>query len=127
MQSGLPTLWLIVENDDDDFYLVRRAFTRANSPIRFQRAKNGLEAKAYLRGEGPWANREVYPLPSLILSDVKMPAAGGLELLAWIKQEPLLASIPFVLLTNSNSPVDREQAKTLGVADYLVKPLNALQ
>ncbi|MFO1497987.1 MAG: response regulator [Verrucomicrobiota bacterium] len=117
-----PTFWLAVEDQEDDFFLLERACLRIQPRPKLHWAQDGLQAKSYLAGEGQFGDRQMFPLPGLILCDVKMPYCNGFELLAWVKQTPHLAEIAFVILTNSNSPADREQANRLGADEFVVKP-----
>jgi CheY-like chemotaxis protein len=114
--------WLSVENDDNDAFLMQRALARVLGSVALYRVRNGAQARAYLAGDGIFADRSAFPLPALILSDLRMPLMNGLELLAWVKQHPKLCRIPFVVLTSSNHATDLDQAQSLGVADYLIKP-----
>ncbi|MBM3831940.1 MAG: response regulator [Verrucomicrobia bacterium] len=66
-------------------------------------------------------------MPTLILSDLKMPQMNGYELLAWVKTQPKLKRIPFIILSASNVPVDFETANDLGANSYLVKPAGSVQ
>ena len=115
-------LWLVVEDGEDDFLLLQRACSRLTPPPRLHWAKDGLEAKAYLARVGAYADRKEFPLPALILSDLKMPLMDGLELLDWVKHNRRLSEIPFILLTCSNARRDLDRAHELGADDYVVKP-----
>jgi CheY-like chemotaxis protein len=114
---------LLVEDDPDHVLLIQRALAKANlvNPMRIVR--DGEEAIAYLSGQGPYADRSRYPLPSLILLDLKLPRKSGLEVLEWIRSEPSVRNLPVVALTSSSEAADMQKAYALGVNSYLVKPL----
>src|SRR6476660_4981631 len=92
---------LLVEDRADDILLVQKAFAKGdiNNPLVVVR--DGEEAMAYLTGEGRFSNRAEYPLPDLILLDLKMPRVDGFELVKWIRRQPGFANIPVVVLTSS--------------------------
>ena len=114
MDSLEKRMWLVVEDDDNDFFLFRRACSRAldREPC-VHRENNGLSAKAFL-------SKHPQP-PTLIVSDLKMPQMNGLELLAWVRQQDDLSGIPFVMLSSSNVQKDVTAAEKLGATDYQVK------
>jgi CheY-like chemotaxis protein len=114
---------LLVEDDTNDILFIERAFRQAqlNSPINIVR--NGDEAVAYLSGEGQYANRENYPLPLLILLDLKLPRRSGLEVLEWLREQPIIKRIPVVILTSSKESIDVNRAYEIGVNSYLIKPV----
>ena len=113
---------LVAEDNADDYLLLEYAFKQANFMARRMRVRDGLEAKAYLAGEGDFGNRQTSPLPSLILADLKMPRMTGLELLQWTRNQPVLKRIPFVLLSASASPLDITAAYESFANCYHVKP-----
>ena len=114
---------LVVEDDPNDILLIQRAFGKARilNPVRT--ASNGDEAVAYLSGEGPFADREAYPFPVLVLLDLKLPRRSGLEVLGWIRSQPGLKRLPIVVLTSSKQSIDINRAYDLGANSYLVKPV----
>lgn len=114
---------LLVEDDPDDIVLIQRALSTANlvNPLRIVR--DGDEAIAYLSGEGDFADRARYPLPSLLLLDLKLPGKSGLEVLEWVRQSPVHKLLPVVILTSSAQSQDMNRAYALGVNSYLVKPV----
>jgi CheY-like chemotaxis protein len=122
MQSDGSTFWLVAEDSDDDFFLLERACSKLNPAPKLQRAGNGVEAQQYLAGDGPFTDRAAHPLPSMVVSDLKMPLMDGLELLAWFRDQPWRPAIPFVLLTSSNDQSDRNRARERGTDEFLVKP-----
>jgi CheY-like chemotaxis protein len=114
---------LLVEDSDDDQILMRRAFTQANLANPIHGVSDGDEAVAYLSGEGKYADRETYPLPILILLDLKLPKRSGDEVLQWLRAQPGLKRVPVAILTSSNEAVDINRAYDLGANAYLVKPV----
>lgn len=115
---------LLVEDDANDIALFQRAFAKSGlvNPVRVVR--DGEEAVQYLQGSGAYADRALHPLPSLILLDVKMPRKGGLEVMAWmLEQPPTVRDVPVVMLTSSEERSDVRQAHALGARAYLVKPV----
>jgi len=114
---------LLAEDRDDDIALIKRAFQQAclSNPIYV--VKDGEQAIEYLRGNGPFANREEFPLPDLLLLDLKMPRCDGFEVLQWIRNEPGLSSLRVIVLTSSISMADVNRAYQLGANSFLVKPL----
>ena len=113
---------LLVEDRDDDVLLIRRAFERAKILNPLHVASNGEEAVAYLKGEGKYSNRDEYPLPDLVLLDLKMPGLNGFDVLQWIRRQPGFASLRVVVLTSSDQMRDVNEAYHLGANSYLVKP-----
>jgi CheY-like chemotaxis protein len=86
--------------------------------------RDGEDAMSYLSGEGKFSNRAEYPLPDLILLDLKMPRIDGFEVLRWIRRQPGFASIRIVVLTSSDAIPDVNQAYALGANSFMVKPLD---
>jgi len=115
---------LLAEDRDDDVLLIRRAFASAYIPNPLYVVKDGEEAIAYLAGERRYANREEYPLPSLLLLDLKMPRMDGFEVLTWIRQQPSLKALRVVVLTSSSDLRDVTKAYQLGANSFLVKPVD---
>ena len=114
---------LIVEDNGDDVALIRRAFKQANIGAHLQVLADGDQAVAYLKGDGPYADRGHYPLPALLLLDLKLPRRSGLEVLEWMKCESLLKRIPVIVLTSSKEHSDINRAYDLGANSYLTKPV----
>lgn len=113
---------LLVEDSEDDVFLMRRALRKMNIPLSLQVAMDGQEALDYLAGTGKFSDRGQYPLPALVFLDLKLPYVHGFEVLQWIRQHENLASLPVVVLTSSPEERDRRQAQQLGAKAYYVKP-----
>jgi CheY-like chemotaxis protein len=113
---------LLVEDEENDALLLKRAFKKSSilNPIHW--VKDGLDAIDYLRGEGGFADRALYPFPEVVLLDLKMPRMGGLELLAWMREHPETRVIPTIVMSSSREDTDIEQAYNLGANTYLIKP-----
>jgi CheY-like chemotaxis protein len=113
---------LIAEDSADDYFLLERAFRRAGIEASMIRVRDGIEAQAYLSGEGEYHDRARYPLPDFALVDIKMPRLNGLEFLQWVRNQPGLRRIPIVMLTSSNEDRDIAVAYDLGANSYVTKP-----
>jgi CheY-like chemotaxis protein len=116
-----PTI-LLVEDDANDVYFMKHAVHEAGIANPLQVAQDGQEAMDYLGGLGPFADRQRFPLPSLVLLDLKLPRVMGFEVLKWIRQQPALKSIIVIILTSSEEEPDVDLAYRLGANSYLVKP-----
>jgi CheY-like chemotaxis protein len=115
MAESNPGFWLVVEDDDNDFLLFRRACSFAlNPPPTIHRETDGIRAENFLT-----CNSEK---PELVISDLKMPQMNGLELLDWLRHQPNLERLRFVMLSSSNLDGDVQAARQLGADDYRVKP-----
>jgi CheY-like chemotaxis protein len=115
---------LLAEDREDDILLIKKAFERGAIDNPVQVVRDGEEAMNYLAGEGRYSNREEYPLPDLILVDLKMPKVDGFELVKWIRRQPGFSKIPVVVLTSSDAIRDVNRAYALGANSFLVKPLD---
>lgn len=115
-------LFLLVDDNENDILLVRRAFAKAKVLNALQVVRTGDEAIAYLAGKGKFANRAEYPLPALLLLDLKMPGLDGFDVLRWIRQEPTLRTLRVVVLTASDDMRDVNVAYKMGANSFLIKP-----
>jgi CheY-like chemotaxis protein len=113
---------LLVEDNEDDVFLMRNVFRKASVPNPLQVAMDGEQAIGYLSGEGSYSDRVKFPLPVIILMDLNMPKKNGLEVLQWIREHPSLKTLTVHMLTTSTRPSDVELAASLGANAYLVKP-----
>jgi CheY-like chemotaxis protein len=113
---------LHVEDEQADLELVQFAFKRAGITIPLQSVTDGQAAMDYLSGTGPFADRENYPLPCLILLDLKLPKVTGLEVLAWLRQQPQHKHTVVIVFSSSAHPGDVESAYGLGANSFVQKP-----
>jgi CheY-like chemotaxis protein len=118
---------LLVEDDLNDIFLVKRAFKMARLETPLQVVTDGEDAIRYLKGEGKFADRETYPLPHLVVMDIKMPRRTGFEVLEWIKTDGTLRRIPVIIVSSSDRPQDVNRAYELGANAYMVKPVDFLE
>ena len=118
------TTFLLVEDDPNDVFLVRSVF-ETEGHCRLQRVEDGQEAIDYLMGRKSFSDRSKYPLPDVVLLDLKMPRINGLEFLKWLRHESpnSLHLLPVVVMSSSNDPKDVEAAYEFGVNSYLLKPI----
>jgi CheY-like chemotaxis protein len=115
---------LLVEDDLNDIFFVKRAFMKGRWQTSLQVVTDGEDALRYLRGIDQYTDRITYPLPNLIVMDLKMPRKSGFEVLEFVKADGLLRRIPIVIVSSSNHPNDINRAYELGANSYMVKPLN---
>ena len=115
---------LLAEDSQDDILLIRRAFRQANIINPLQVVRDGEEVIAYLSGDGRYANRAEYPLPELLLLDLKMPGLDGFDVLRWIRDQPGLQAMRIVVLSSSQQIRDVNLAYRLGANSFLVKPVD---
>jgi CheY-like chemotaxis protein len=115
---------LLVEDDLNDIFLVKRAFKLARLQNPLQVVTDGQEAINYLRGAGKYADRDLHPLPKLIVMDIKMPRKTGFDVLEWVKSNGPLRRIPIVIVSSSDRAQDVNRAYELGANAYMVKPVD---
>jgi DNA-binding response OmpR family regulator len=115
---------LLVEDDEADILLLRRAFRNAHIANPLIEVRDGQAAIHYLSGEGDYADRTRYPIPFLILLDLRLPKLSGFEVIAWMRDQAQLANLIVVVLTASDHVPDVTKARDLGANSYLVKPGN---
>ncbi len=114
---------LLVEDDSNDIMLIKRAFRKAQVNANLETITDGDQAVAYLSCQEPYNNRNRYPLPALILLDLKLPRRSGLEVLAWLRQQPEIKRTLVIVLSSSKESPDIDKAYDLGINSYLVKPV----
>ena len=113
---------LLVEDDENDVLVMKMALEKVGLTGLIRMATDGREAQDYLSGSGIFADRHEYPLPYLILLDLKLPRVMGLEVLKWIRERPEFDSTIVLILSSSSMPEDIQGAYRLRANGYLVKP-----
>jgi CheY-like chemotaxis protein len=113
---------LLVEDNEGDIFLFKRCAGNAGVRNPIQVVRTGEQAVGYLAGTGKYEDRTQYPLPSLVLLDLKLPLKDGLDVLQWMRTRTGLDSMKVVVLTSSAHSRDIERAYELGALAYLVKP-----
>lgn len=116
---------LIVENNSDDLFFLKRALRSAGITDPLQSVVDGRAAIAYLAGEREFADRTRFPMPWLIFLDLKLPYKSGIEVLEFIRGKPELQKINVVVVTSSEDDKDMKRTTELGVNAYLLKPPTA--
>jgi len=117
-----PTI-LIAEDLESDQTLIELGFERAKFPFSLQFVKDGVCATEYLDGIGHYGNRGEFPVPIVMLTDLKMPRMDGFELLSWVREHERWRHLPVIVITGSNQSQDLQQAMELGANSYVVKDL----
>ena len=119
------TIFLLVEDNPDDSFLIEQEFKRSNPGIRVYTVQDGIEACRYLEGAGCYSDRKAFPLPDVILLDLKMPRFSGFDFLEWLRMKATahVGAIPVVVMSGSAAQPDVDRAYALGVNSYVVKPV----
>ena len=117
----MPVDILLVEDNPADVDLTREAFEQGEVRSNLHVAVDGIEALRFLRRQGHYS---AAPRPDLILLDLNLPKKDGREVLAEIKQDPALRTIPVVILTSSAAEDDVMQSYDLHANSYIQKPAN---
>jgi CheY-like chemotaxis protein len=120
MEANFPIL--LVEDDPNDVWLVKHAFHSAGitNPLRI--VNDGQEAVDYLQGQGSFGDRSAFPLPKLVLLDLKMPRLNGFDVIGWMRRHYPWKLTPIIILSSSALPQDVNRAYELGANAYMVKP-----
>jgi CheY-like chemotaxis protein len=113
---------LLVDDDEVDVLMFRRAFAKAGFAYPLVIARRGQQALDYLAGTGEYGDRAKHPLPSYVLLDLKLPRVSGLDILSWMRQTEGMRTLPVSILSGSAEGGDIEKSKKLGIESYLVKP-----
>lgn len=116
---------LIAEDDENDAFLIQRAFSKSGFTRMPHICRDGLETIAYLEGKAEFADRQRFPFPRVLVTDLKMPRFNGFELLQWAREHPEFLIIPTIVMSSSDDPSDVKYAYCLGANAYLTKPSSA--
>lgn len=115
---------LIAEDFEPDAKLVELALKHAGvtNPLFF--VPDGHQAVCYLKGEGIYRDRKAFPLPGVLMLDLKMPVAGGFEVLEWCHTQPYLEDLMIVVLSGYHELREVNRAYQLGAKTFLAKPMS---
>ena len=114
----------IIEDSDEDFAALKRAIVKTRNNLPIYRCEHGDEALDFLYREGEYKDATLSPRPSLIILDLNLPGTDGREVLAEVKQDRELKTIPIVIFSTSSNPRDITACYGQGVSGYMVKPMN---
>jgi CheY-like chemotaxis protein len=123
MSDGKKIPILVAEDAAGDLFLIQRAFDKAGQSVRINHVPDGERLMAYLIGDNGYQDRIKYPMPELLLLDLKMPRVNGFEILEWLRGRKGFAELPVVVVTGSNLEEDRQKALVLGATKFLKKDL----
>ncbi|GAB3157738.1 response regulator [Myceligenerans halotolerans] len=121
MEDHRPIEILLVEDDPGDVLMTQEAFAEHETPVNVSVAGDGVAALDFLRKQGQWADA---PDPDLVLLDLNLPRMDGMEVLAVVKNDPMLRHIPIVVLTTSDAQEDVVGSYSLHANAYVTKPVD---
>ena len=124
-QSKKNPVLLMVDDDDEDIYLTRRAFCIYQSDLIFNSVHSGVEMFDYLNGRGEFADSDLHPIPDVILMDINIPKVNGFALLEKLRADADFSHLPVVMLTTSSAAHDIRKAYHLGASSYLCKSVSS--
>ena len=113
---------LVVEDDPNDQFLIKEGLREAGAVCPIHVVGDGVEAIAYMRGEGKYADREQFAYPTFIMMDLKMPKVDGFGVLEFLKKNPAWKIVPAIVLSASGDFDDIKKSYMLGASSYHVKP-----
>jgi CheY-like chemotaxis protein len=113
---------LVVDDSANDVFLLEQAFKKAAATSRLYSVSDGIDARAYLKGEREFSDRAVHPFPDLLLLDLNMPRMNGFEFLQWLRADDDCCQLVIYVLSASARDGDVHRAYQLGANSYVVKP-----
>jgi CheY-like chemotaxis protein len=120
-------LILLAEDDPEHAELAQRAFKKHCFVNPIFVVSDGTEVVSYLLGEGKFSDRREYPLPALLLLDLKMPVMNGFDVIRWVRAHENFKTLPIVVLTSSSDLGDVNAAYLLGANSFMVKPVDFIE
>jgi CheY-like chemotaxis protein len=122
MSSGDTRPILAAEDEESDRMIMELVFRKARLARPLVFVKDGQEAVDYLTGNGQFTDRSVFPLPGLVILDLKMPRMSGFDVLTWLSTQTAFKELPVLVLSSSSDESDIQRARQLGAREYFVKP-----
>ena len=122
-----PRVILVAEDDDEDFYLLRRALAKSRLRLMICQVRDGKQVMHYLDGLSVYRDRVRFPQPDLLILDLKMPIMDGFDVLAALRKSPRFCELPVVVMSGSNIRDDEATAMALGASGFYVKSTNPQQ
>jgi CheY-like chemotaxis protein len=122
--KGEPIVILLVEDDPAHIEIIRRTFAESRLANRLIAVEDWQEALDYMYRKGQYKDVVKFPMPNLILLDLRLPKVDGLEVLKTVKSDPVLRGTPVVILTTSPAESDMVKAYAYNANSYLVKPVD---
>jgi CheY-like chemotaxis protein len=118
---------LLVEDNPDDVTFVQMAFKKAGLGDVVTVVSDGGEALKYLGGKGPYGDRRKFPVPSLMMLDLRLPTVDGFEVIRWVRSHPSYKRLPITVFTGSSYPKHLHRAYELGANSVVVKPFTFVE
>lgn len=122
--NDTPLNILLVEDNEDDIFITKRAFKEVELKNRLYVVRDGQDALDFIYHRGAYADKEKYPMPDLILLDIKMPKVDGFQVLETLKKDLEYMTIPIIMLTSSKNQEDIVRSYRNHAASYIQKPIN---
>jgi len=113
---------LLAEDVEDDAVVIKHTLKKAGVINPIITVYDGEQAIAYLAGNGIYTDRDLFPLPGVLLLDLKMPKCGGFEVLEWLKTQPQLKELLVIVLSGLNQLDSINRAYSMGAHSFLAKP-----
>lgn len=112
---------LYAEDDPNDVMIFKMGFGRATLPHTLHVVDDGQAAIDWLSGKDGFEDRKKFPMPEVVIVDLKMPKKNGFDVLQWVRSKPDLENLPVIVLSSSDDPRDVKRAYSLGATSYFVK------
>lgn len=119
-----PVVILLVDDDEEDIYATKRAFSEGKIVNDFRSVRSGPELFDYLENKGEFVEKSDNPRPHIILLDINMPQMDGFEVLEALRSKPAFRSIPVVMLTTSEQGKDVLDSYDRGANSFITKPVS---
>lgn len=113
---------LFADDDENDHFFVARTLRQLPFSVEMRFVENGRQAVEYLCGEGAFADRSRFPVPTVMFLDINMPLMDGFAVLEWVKGHVIFKALPVVMVSSSGVQEDIDRAYGLGASAYIVKP-----